>query len=592
MVKHLALQSQIHIYGIDTGNFYTNNEARLHWKNHKIKIEKINLKTEYKKNLEKISEINKKDTITNEDENEIKQLQLRNINIKSWLVFKNEQIKKSKLDLLDLLSNKVNENIKTNGKHHTRRLNSQTLSDDNIISMFDSSLTRMLGLKQDELTDAFMVIQVYYYDMIKDLIYFGFEYKGERYIYYTSSAGQIRTKKTVFIKESLWNKHEKTIMCGLTIDKINAKGGLTINKFLAYTALSNSATDEWFGFDIDKTIVINDFETNVYGTYDLIDDVDYSIKRITDYVPIPHTDGAGMILPCAFGEVQKNKMVRLPWVKGLLGVFDYVEFIKENNCSPIIKDIYGVEHNVIDEDIQVIFTASQFKMYKFYNDWDEYKNNFKKYNCSAGYTNEEEDRIKNATINYQMLQTFTKFNEDDVKDVAKMSIDKLNSLSSSITNIKSAFGVTPYNNNMTYLQQAIDIYPNLLNDEYMKAVLRDIKKSLSKKYKSGKLEVKGKYTFILPDFYGACEYWFMGIDNPKGLLDDGEVYCSLFRKSKELDCLRSPHLYIEHPVRTNVAYYDDDISDSYRKRLDKLDKWFTTKAVYTSTHDMISKVLQ
>ena len=131
-----------------------------------------------------------------------------------------------------------------------------------------------------------------------------------------------------------------------------------------------------------------------------------------------------------------------------------------------------------------------------------------------------------------------------------------------------------------------------LNDEYMKAVLRDIKKSLSKKYKSGKLEVKGKYTFILPDFYGACEYWFMGIDNPKGLLDDGEVYCSLFRKSKELDCLRSPHLYKEHAIRTNVAYYDDDISDSYRKRLDKLDKWFTTKAVYTSTHDMISKVLQ
>ena len=71
MVKHLALQSQIHIYGIDTGNFYTNNEARLHWKNHKIKIEKRNLKTEYNKNLEKISEINKKDTITNEDENEI-----------------------------------------------------------------------------------------------------------------------------------------------------------------------------------------------------------------------------------------------------------------------------------------------------------------------------------------------------------------------------------------------------------------------------------------------------------------------------------------------------------------------------------------
>ena len=591
MVKHLALQSQIHIYGIDTGNFYTNNEARLHWKNHKIKIEKRNLKTEYNKNLEKISEINKKDTITNEDENEIKKLQLRNINIKSWLVFKNEQIKKSKQDLLDLLSNKVNENIKTNGKHHTRHLNSETLSDDNVISVFDSSLTRTLGLKQDEFTDAFMVIQVYYYDMIKDLIYFGFEYKGEKYIYFTSSAGQIRTKKTVFIKESLWNKYEKTIMCGLTIDKINAKGGNNPNKHLAYMALANSATDEWVGFDIDKTIVIDDYETEVYGTYDLIDESDYSITRTNGYVPVPHTDGAGMILPCAFGEVQKNKMVRLSWIKGLLGVFDYVEFIKENNCSPIIKDIYGVEHNIIDEDIQVIFTASQFKMWKFYDSWEEYKKYYKKYKCKAGYTNEEEDRIKNATINYQMLQTFTDFSEDDVRDIAKTSINKLNSLASSITNIKSAYGVTPYNNNMSYIQKAIDIYPNLLNDEYLKVRLRDIKKSLIKKYKSGKLEVKGKYTFILPDFYSACEHWFMGIDNPSGLLDDGEVYCSLFRKSKELDCLRSPHLYKEHAIRTNVAYYDDDISDSYRKRLDKLDKWFTTKAVYTSCKDLISKLL-
>ena len=33
------------------------------------------------------------------------------------------------------------------------------------------------------------------------------------------------SKKTVFIKESLWNKYENTLMCGLTIDIINAKGG-------------------------------------------------------------------------------------------------------------------------------------------------------------------------------------------------------------------------------------------------------------------------------------------------------------------------------------------------------------------------------
>ena len=230
-------------------------------------------------------------------------------------------------------------------------------------------------------------------------------------------------------------------------------------------------------------------------------------------------------------------------------------------------------------------------MYKFYNNWNEYKEYFKLYNCSAGCTNIESDRIKDATINYQMLQTLTDFEDDDVIKIAQKSIDKLNSLGSSIKNMKEAFGVTPYNQNMTYLQQAIDIYPNLLNDEYLKGVLREIKKSLTKKYKSGKLEVKGKYTFILPDLYSACEYWFMGIENPKGLLEDGEVYCSLFRKNKELDCLRSPHLYKEHGVRLNIAYYDVNMNDAQKERLEKLDKWFNTKAVYTSSHDLISKLL-
>lgn len=578
----MALDKQVQIYGIDTGNFYTNREARLHWKNHKIKLEKRNLK-------DKLKEINKKiDEYDSDDKTELEHLLDTRDKIDGLLEFKNKQINKSKQDLLLLLSNKTNENIKTNGRHHVRILNENSVSSKNIISVFDSSLIRIIGLEYDKFTDAFVVIQVYYFDMIKDLIFNGFEYQGEKYIYFTSSAGQIRTKKVVFIKESLWQKHEKTIMCGLTIDAINAKGGNNPNKHLAYMALTNSATDEWEDFDIDKTIVIKDYETNVSGVYDLVDDVDYSIKRINGLVPIPHTDGAGMMLP----SLGKNRMVRLPWIKGLLGVFDFVEFIKENNCSPIIEDIYGQKHNIIEEDIQIIFTASQFKMSKYYKDWNEYKEYFKKYKCSAGYTKMEEDKIKDAKINYQMLQTLTDFDEQDVLDIAQSSINRLNTLTSSVDNMKKAFGVTPYNSNMTYLQKSILLYPNLMNDEYLKSVLRDIKNSLIKKYKSGKLEVKGKYTFILPDFYSACEYWFMGIENPKGLLEDGEVYCSLFRKDSELDCLRSPHLYKEHAVRYNVAYYDDNMSDKEKERLDKLDKWFTTKAVYTSCKDMISKILQ
>ena len=106
---------------------------------------------------------------------------------------------------------------------------------------------------------------------------------------------------------------------------------------------------------------------------------------------------------------------------------------------------------------------------------------------------------------------------------------------------------------MTYLQQAINLYPTLLNDEYLKATLREIKDSMVKRYKAGSLAVRGKYTFLLPDFYAACQYWFMGIKDPEGLLKDNEVFCWLFRKDEKLDCLRSPHLYKEHAIRKNVA---------------------------------------
>ena len=145
-------------------------------------------------------------------------------------------------------------------------------------------------------------------------------------------------------------------------------------------------------------------------------------------------------------------------------------------------------------------------------------------------------------------------------------------------------GVTPYNTNMTSFQKAIKLYPSLLTDTYAKDVLRDVKNSLLKKYRSGKLEVYGKYTFLLPDFYAACEYWFCDIDNPKGLLN--EVFCWLFKNSEKLDCLRSPHLYKEHAVRFNIAH------KVYKPKSDIIREWFVTDGIYTSTHDLISRILQ
>ena len=119
-----------------------------------------------------------------------------------------------------------------------------------------------------------------------------------------------------------------------------AKG--VVNLYLAYLALCNSATDVWEEFDIDKSIVVEDFETNVFTEVDYIDDVDYSITRQKMDVPIPHMDGCGIMLDTG------TRMVRLPWVKGLLVTFPFDKFIEEKcNGNGTVYDIYGVKHDVV-----------------------------------------------------------------------------------------------------------------------------------------------------------------------------------------------------------------------------------------------------
>lgn len=608
------LDTQIDVYAVDTGNFYSNRELYLHMLNHRLRSERNKLmnggdihgKGHKKRHVTGLKEIesflkeygishdelkiihdgNYDFSVHGDDSDVVANLCNEYERLKKLIAYKNMKAKEAKDELLLLLSNKVDANISSKSRHHIRELRPDSISTNNIISVFESSFTRTIGAETNGFCDDFMIVKVFYFSVLKDLLYNGFMYNGEKYVYFTSSAGQIRTKKCVFVKESVWKRYEKTIMCGLTLDDINAKGGNNPNKHLAYLALTNSATDVWKEFDIDKTIVIDDFETEVFGTFDFIDDTDYSITREHGHKPITHTDGAGMMLPYAFGVAQKNKMVRLPWVKGLLGVFDYKKFIEYHGCSPVIKDIYGVEHNVVAEDIQVIFTKSQFKLWKFYSSWEEYKQKYKRYGCTAGFTNEEEDRIKNATINYQMLQSLTDITDDEILKIAEKSTNKLKNICSSIDNIKNAFDITPYNQNKTPFQKCIELYPDLINDEYAKSRLRMIKDSILKKCRAGKLDVDGKYTFILPDFYAACEYWFLGIDTPNGLLDDGEVFCWLFRKSDELDCLRSPHLYLEHSVRKNIACRDCG------DRQQRLREWFCTDALYTSCKDLISRILQ
>lgn len=475
-----------------------------------------------------------------------------------------------------------------------RQLREETLNIRNVISVFESTLTRTLGLETNELSKDIMVVRTFFFNVLENIILDGFTLKGEKYVFFSASAGQIRTKKSVFIKENIWKKHQNTLMCGLTVNHINKLGGININKFLAYLSLCNSATEVWEEFNIDKAIVVNDFETNVFGAVDFINHKDYTITRKNMDVPIEHTDGCGMLIASKY---KKNMMVRLPWIKGLCSPFFYDAFInkanenKEGMVYGKVTDIYGKEWDLLEDKIEVIFTKSQFKMHKYYCNeldednnvvkygWDIYKENYKKYRCTASKCNVEVDVFKNARLNYQMIQTLTDISDKELEVLTGKTRQSITNIAKDKQTMLRVLGVTQANENKNYFQQALEVYPELLRDVYSKEILKQLRKSMVRNAKAGKISINGKYTFIIPDLYAFCENLILGIEKPKGLLADGEVYCRLYKDADKLDCLRSPHLSREHSVRQNVVD-------------EKKSEWFITNGLYTSSYDLISKMLQ
>ena len=450
------------------------------------------------------------------------------------------------------------------------------------IAEFSSDSSRAIGIPDGEVTFEKIIVKWKSLDVLEQIVTDGFilpilhedgSVEHKLYRFSTASAGQLRTDKIQAMSESTWQAVEKRLLCGLSFESINTCGGINANKLLAYIALASSATDPWPDMDIDRCIVVDDFEAPVSGLVDYINN-DYSIERGERTTTISHTDGCGMMLPCVS---RKNFMLRAPWIKGLLCSFDYLKFCKVNNVEPVLTDVYGQQHNLIDENIQIIFTKSQFKLWKYYQSWDHYKQCFKENGCTLNRTNFEEDYIPDTEISYQMLQTLTDFTDEEISTFTKRTHDKILGIARDANAMLNTLqadeeSVNPY-------KRALGLYPELLREAYSRETLKAIKKRWTLDAKSGKIKCDNKRLFAIPDMYAACQFWFMGQEQPEGLLKNGEVACKPYRGKDKVACLRSPHLYMEWTVRNVV--HDQSIYD-----------WFYTDGIYTSCHDLISKVLQ
>ncbi|MEA4921059.1 MAG: hypothetical protein VB078_09080 [Clostridiaceae bacterium] len=426
--------------------------------------------------------------------------------------------------------------------------------------------------------------------LLKKFVINGFTFKNNKYVFFTASAGQIRGREAMFIKKAEYDKVKNTLTCGLTWDRINnpiieraGNKGIIANKYLAYSALCSSTSKLFKELSVDKCIVVKDFGSDVPGLVDYvtIDKENYSITRQNMEVPITHTDGCGMILP---SKSKEAFTIRGPWFKGLLVPFKFDLFIKEaDKADPsvnhgLVQDIYGDWHDILEEKIEVIFTESQFKMWKYFKDWNEYKNNFHKYGCQFAKCKTQKETVKPGKTSYQYLQTLTDITSEELKTLCNLSNKEL---TRKCTDYKYMYeSHSPKKKSeVRPLWNAVNLYPALLIDSHTKAELRKEAESFCNNCLGGKLRVEGYNTFVVPDLFAFCEHLFLKKDKPEGLIPNGEVSCSLYDDKEKLDCLRSPHWSREHAIRYNRINQD-------------CKKWFCKEVCFFSCHDVITRILQ
>jgi hypothetical protein len=527
------------------------------------------------------------------------------------------------------------------------------------INIFESDLTRAFGCEDMQHSDDIISVVTYYTEIFNSIMHNGFIYKDKKFVFFTAGAGQTRNKKSTFTSEEKLNENFNRFFCGLSRDKVNELGGMNTNKFLAYTSLCQSNTSIWENFDIDRAIVVPDIEfaipnqkvryiyTETPEDKKEIESIKAEIQAISSRlrelkkeksnlskgekrsketiaeekgltekrkklnlliaeiqskyhsiqiknmdVTIPFTDGFGITF-----KNEPNAMIRMPFMKGLLSYISKHKFkgwCKEKGIEiNKIKDIYGVEHSI--DDVDYLFTESQFKMHKYYKNifneegnlvksgWDVYKEYFKIYGCTANRCNIEKKNLRlNAKTNYQILQTLTtEMTNKQILKLAEYDIMNLNGIGRDLQCMLNILGANPdKNDNLNYFQKSLLLYPEMFKDYYVKTLLKNTKNSMIKKIRSGKFNINGQYTFIVPEPLACLQWWFTGERDIKklGLLNKGDVHCNLFADGTEVDCLRSPHLDHAHCIRKNV-------------NTKEINSWYKTKALYVGVDDIMSKLL-
>lgn len=395
----------------------------------------------------------------------------------------------------------------------------------------------------------------------------GFFVNGKHYRRLMCSAAMARTNRAMFCADEIYDALDEIIRCGCKQTKIVPA------KWNAYYSLISTAT---FRVSFPRVCVVKDYEIKMNKTVDWSEECEHqdTVARRDAELEFNIWDGMGLISPelakvwseeVGYGGIAETFIVRAPFVKGLVATFDIHSFSDKIAKNKTIIDAYGKEHNI--DDIDIILTTSQFKLWDAYDSMESHQDFMRQYGVSWGVTRlgvpEEKKTIR---TNYQFVQVLNLEN-DDIKNLCEPTVDWLNGVRGGDYNTKLFFLLGKmikkypaqelWNNIQDSAVKSLMLEPELINDSYLSDKLAQ---SLRKKIKEayiGKLIVDGGFNTLVFDPYGLAEY-ALGMQ-PRGLLNEFEHYADFWsvKGKSEIIAMRSPLTWRAEVNKLNLKHTEE-----------------------------------
>lgn len=400
----------------------------------------------------------------------------------------------------------------------------------------------------------------------------GFYINGIRFTPFMASAGMIRKNTAMFINNNV--KHQ--IMDILENDR-DESVPITPSKFGAYFSLYSSST---LPVSFPNFVVVPDKEIESIRNVDFVTykgiDKDDDVTNMTTSIKANAWDGQGLISPklakkwsdeLELDYTFSGAIIRAPYLKGLVVVFDFHKFAQEVAKSYEIVDIYG---NICDiRNIDLIISESMFKLWNGYKNLDSYidKCQYNALGFSIAKVTPKKEKSHSRT-SYQFLQVLN-LTDVDIARLCEPTISWLRDISgeSQENMVIYSAGEQPFEvedfEKLDISVKAILINPELSNDRYIQ---KKFKKSLGKKKKEsymGSILINANYQFMIGDpYYQACHIFKLDEEKYQPILKEGEHYSEYWLKRGilKLIAIRSP---IVHNSEVNVLNVKNTLDTAY-----------------------------